>query len=171
MLTTDDRIAQTVRQLGSHGSTVKYQHPVLGFNSRLDTLQAVVLRAKLAKLQSWNAERRQAAQRYHELLGGDERFQLPSAAAGNEHVWHLYVIQLADRDRVLRELNQAGIGAGIHYPVPVHRQGMLADHGYRAGDFPVTEAAAERILSLPIFPGITPGQQERVAEVLRASAR
>jgi dTDP-4-amino-4,6-dideoxygalactose transaminase len=148
---------------------VKYQHPVLGFNSRLDTLQAVVLRAKLTRLESWNEERREAARRYATLLAGIPGVRLPQIAPGNEHVWHLFVVRVADRDGVLARMNAAGVGAGIHYPVPVHATGAFADSGYANGDFPVTERAAQEILSLPIFPGITPAQQERVADVLAAA--
>jgi dTDP-4-amino-4,6-dideoxygalactose transaminase len=139
---------------------------VLGFNSRLDTLQAVVLRAKLRRLAEWNAERVRAAERYASLLAGVPGVRLPGVAPGNEHVWHLYVVRVAARDAVLAELNAAGIGAGIHYPVPVHLTGALAGEGYRRGQFPVTDRAAGEILSLPIYPGITAAQQERVAEVL-----
>jgi dTDP-4-amino-4,6-dideoxygalactose transaminase len=160
--------ADAVRALANHGSTQKYHHPVLGFNSRLDTLQAVVLRAKLSRLAQWNQQRRDAAEYYRELLADDDRFRLPTQAADNEHVWHLYVIRVSDRDSVLSRLNSAGIGAGIHYPIPIHLQGVLADHGYRRGDFPITETSADQILSLPIFPGITREQQQRVAEVLKA---
>jgi dTDP-4-amino-4,6-dideoxygalactose transaminase len=159
-------IARTVRLLANHGSEVKYQHPVLGFNSRLDTLQAVVLRAKLRRLDSWNAERVAAADRYAQLLAGVPGVRLPAVAPGNEHVWHLYVVRVAARDAVLADLNAAGVGAGVHYPVPVHLTGALAPLGHGTGDFPVVERAAGEILSLPLFPGITPAQQERVAEVL-----
>jgi dTDP-4-amino-4,6-dideoxygalactose transaminase len=165
-LTDDPAIARGMRLLANHGSEVKYQHPVLGFNSRLDTLQAVVLRAKLRQLDAWNQERRQAAERYGRLLSGVAGLRLPGVAAGNEHVWHLYVVRVAERDAVLADLNRAGIGAGIHYPVPVHRTGALRGSGYAEGDFPVTEQAADEILSLPLYPGITAAQQERVAAVL-----
>jgi dTDP-4-amino-4,6-dideoxygalactose transaminase len=169
VVTDDAEVARGVRLLANHGSEVKYQHPVLGFNSRLDTLQAVVLRAKLSRLDAWNDERRAAAERYAELLADVPQVRLPSVAEGNEHVWHLYVVRVARRDAVLAELNAAGVGAGIHYPVPVHHTGAFADSEYKPGDFPVTERAAEEILSLPLFPGITAAQQERVAEVLRAA--
>ncbi|MFD2091854.1 DegT/DnrJ/EryC1/StrS family aminotransferase [Blastococcus deserti] len=171
VVTDDAEVARRVRLLANHGSEVKYQHPVLGFNSRLDTLQAVVLRAKLARLDAWNEERRAAARRYAELLADVPEVRLPSVADGNEHVWHLYVVRVARRDTVLAELNAAGIGAGIHYPVPVHHTGAFAGSGYERGDFPVTERAAGEILSLPLFPGITAGQQERVADALRAAVR
>jgi dTDP-4-amino-4,6-dideoxygalactose transaminase len=140
---------------------------VLGFNSRLDTLQAVVLRAKLRRLRSWNEQRQAGAQAYARLLGDSERVRVPVVLPGNEHVWHLYVVRVADRDGHLQRLSGAGIGAGIHYPIPIHLQGALADHGFRPGQFPVAERAAGEILSLPLFPGITPEQQERVAGVLR----
>jgi dTDP-4-amino-4,6-dideoxygalactose transaminase len=164
--TDDDGVARRVRLLANHGSEVKYQHPVLGFNSRLDTLQAVVLRAKLRRLAEWNAERVEAAGRYVALLGDVPGVRLPAVAPGNEHVWHLFVVRVAGRDAVLADLDAAGVGAGIHYPVPVHLTGGFAGLPYRAGDFPVAERAAGEILSLPLYPGITPRQQERVAEVL-----
>ena len=166
-VTTDDpRIARLVRLLANHGSEVKYQHPVLGFNSRLDTLQAVVLRAKLRRLTEWNAERVEAAERYADLLGDVPGIRLPAVAPGNEHVWHLYVVRVPERDAVLAELGAAGIGAGIHYPVPVHVTGALVGSGHRPGEFPVAERAATEILSLPLYPGITAAQQEWVAELL-----
>jgi dTDP-4-amino-4,6-dideoxygalactose transaminase len=169
-VTTDDaEVARRVRLLANHGSEVKYQHPVLGFNSRLDTVQAVVLRAKLRQLDEWNAERVTAADQYAALLGDVPGVRLPAVAPGNEHVWHLYVVRVPDRDAVLADLNDARIGAGIHYPVPVHATGPFADRGYRQGDFPVTERAAGEILSLPLFPGITAAQQEQVAEALAAA--
>jgi dTDP-4-amino-4,6-dideoxygalactose transaminase len=171
-VTTDDgEVARRVRMLANHGSEVKYQHPVLGFNSRLDTLQAVVLRAKLTRLEAWNEERREAARRYATLLAGIPAVRVPQVAPGNEHVWHLYVVRVAERDAVLARVNAAGVGAGIHYPVPVHATGAFADSGYRPGDFPIAERTAQEILSLPIFPGITVAQQERVAEVLAAAVR
>jgi dTDP-4-amino-4,6-dideoxygalactose transaminase len=169
-VTTDDAaLARRVRLLANHGSEVKYQHPVLGFNSRLDTLQAVVLRAKLRRLASWNAERVEAAERYAALLADVDGLRLPVVAPGNEHVWHLYVVRVPARDAVLADLNAAGIGAGIHYPVPIHLTGALGVEDYRRGRFPVTDRAADEILSLPLYPGITPAQQERVADMLAAA--
>jgi dTDP-4-amino-4,6-dideoxygalactose transaminase len=138
----------------------------VGVNSRLDTVQAVVLRAKLRRLPAWNDQRRAAAQRYGELLGGIEGVTLPGALDGNEPVWHLYVVQVDRRDDVLAALHAEGIGAGIHYPIPVHLTEAFAGLGLRAGSFPVAEHLSGRILSLPIFPGITEAQQDRVAEVL-----
>ena len=166
VMTGSATIADAVLGLRNHGSTVKYQHPQLGFNSRLDTLQAVVLRAKLTRLDVWNAQRRAAADRYARLLAGVAGVQLPATLPGNCHVWHLFVIQVDDRDRVLAELNAEGVGAGIHYPLPVHLQGAYAELGYGVGDFPAAEHAAGRILSLPIFSGIAAEQQEHVVDVL-----
>jgi dTDP-4-amino-4,6-dideoxygalactose transaminase len=160
-------LASRLRALRNHGSERKYQHPELGFNSRMDTLQAVVLRAKLARLEVWNDQRRTAADRYARLLGDCEAVTLPATMPGNEHAWHLYVVQVAERDRVLAALNAAGIGAGIHYPVPIHLHGAFASLGHGPGAFPAAEAAAGRILSLPLYSGIGAAQQERVAVTLR----
>lgn len=166
VLTASAEVAAKVAALRNYGSTVKYDHPAVGFNSRLDTLQAVVLTAKLRRLRSWNEERRAAAVRYNDLLEGVTGVGRPSVVDGNQHVWHLYVVQVSRRDEVLKGLHAAGIQAGIHYPVPIHLQGAFRDLGYAPGDLPVTEAAAATILSLPLFPGITPDQQERVVDVL-----
>lgn len=169
VLTNDEAIAQQVRKLRNYGSEVKYHHPETGFNSRLDTLQAVVLSTKLRHMANWNERRRRAAAFYGELLADEERVTLPGTLAGNEHVWHLYVIRVAERDRVLEELNAAGVGSGIHYPVPVHLQGAFAHLGHGPGSFPETEKAASEILSLPLFPGIEESQQEQVVAILRAA--
>lgn len=171
VLTGDDEVAARVRMLGDHGSAVKYAHEVIGMNSRLDAIQAVVLRTKLTRLAAWNERRREAARRYGELLAGIPGLTLPSSADGNVDVWHLYVIRLDDRDRVLRALNEAGIGAGMHYPTPIHLTGAFAHLGYGPGSFPVAEEAAGRILSLPLYPHITPAQQEHVADRLADSVR
>ncbi len=166
VITSSADIAQRVRALANHGGIAKYEHFVVGTNSRLDTLQAVVLSAKLAFLEEWNAERRDRAETYAELLGSDERVTLPAVAAGNEHVYHQYVVRVSDRDRIVAEMNAAGIGVGIHYPLPVHLLPAFAGIGATAGAYPVAEASASEILSLPIYPGLTREQQERVAEVL-----
>jgi dTDP-4-amino-4,6-dideoxygalactose transaminase len=166
VVTDDGAVANRVRTLSSHGSLRKYEHDVVGFNSRLDAVQAVVLCAKLAKLRTWNLMRRAAAERYSHLLADVPGVETPREAPGNVDVWHLYVVRVPDRDAVLAALQAAGIQAGVHYPVPVHLSGAYAGLGMRAGSFPVTEDAAGRILSLPLFPHITAAQQERVAEAL-----
>ncbi|MFF5084493.1 DegT/DnrJ/EryC1/StrS family aminotransferase [Actinoplanes sp. NPDC000266] len=169
VVTSSGELATIVRTLGSHGGLKKYHHDLIGVNSRLDGLQAVVLRAKLARLADWNDRRRAAAARYHELLAGLD-VVLPETLDGNEHVWHIYCVRIPGgrRDAVLARLNEAGIGAGIHYPIPVHRTGAFAELG---GSFPNAEAVAPEILSLPIYPQITPEQQSRVAEALAAALR
>lgn len=169
-VTTDDPdLARTVRLLGAHGSEVKYDHEIVGMNSRLDTIQAAVLRAKLRRLEKWNELRRQAAARYDDLLAAVPGVTLPSSAPGNENVWHLYVVRVDDRDEVLRSLNGAGVGAGIHYPTPLHLTGAYRRLGLGRGTFPVAEAAADRMISLPLYPHILPEQQEYVARRLQES--
>jgi dTDP-4-amino-4,6-dideoxygalactose transaminase len=167
VLTEDHEMAETIRSLGNHGSRAKYEHPRLGFNSRLDTLQAVVLLAKLGRLAAWNEQRRRAAARYDELLEPLTDVVRPAVLPGNEHVWHLYVVRVPRRDQVLARLNAAGIAASIHYPVPIHLHEAFAGLGYGRGAFPAAELASREILSLPIYPGITPEQQERVAAELQ----
>lgn len=167
VLTGSAEVASRMRTIRDHGSVRKYEHEIVGFNSRMDAIQAVVLSAKLRRLDKWNEGRRAAAALYEELLAEIPGVALPRTLAGNEHVWHLYVIRVADRDRVVKELQAAGVGAGIHYPVPVHLTGAYAGLGYAEGTFPVAERVSHEILSLPLFAGITPDQQERVASALR----
>ncbi|MDQ3405083.1 MAG: DegT/DnrJ/EryC1/StrS family aminotransferase [Actinomycetota bacterium] len=164
--TNDSDLADRVRLLSQHGSSQKYVHSALGFNSRLDTLQAVVLSAKLRRLDTWNAARVAAAEYYGEMLAGVDGVKAPSVLPGNEHVWHLYVIRVADRDRVVDHLRGNGVGAAIHYPTPIHLTDPFAAFAGGTGSFPIAERVATEILSLPIYPGITRSQQERVVEVL-----
>ncbi|HVT18457.1 MAG TPA: DegT/DnrJ/EryC1/StrS family aminotransferase [Thermoanaerobaculia bacterium] len=177
VLTRRDEVAERVRKLRNWGSERKYHHPEIGFNSRLDTLQAVVLAAKLRRLDAWNAARRRAAARYDELLAGIEEVELPRTLPGNQHVYHLYVVRISGRresragpgrrDQLLARLQAEGIGAGIHYPTPLHLHGALRHLGHTAGDFPEAERAAGEILSLPLYPHLAEAQQERVAGCLR----
>ena len=171
VMTDSADLAQRVRLLGDHGSERKYEHVQLGFNSRMDALQAVVLRAKLHRLEEWNERRRQAAARYDDLLSGIDEVILPRTAHGNVHVWHLYVIQVPRRDHVVQVLNEMGVRAAIHYPVAVHLQPPFRGYGYGPGDFPVAEAAADHIVSLPLYPHITVAQQQMVAGALRRALR
>ncbi|WP_433318555.1 DegT/DnrJ/EryC1/StrS family aminotransferase [Micromonospora chersina] len=176
VVAADAGLATAVRTLGSHGGLKKYTHDVIGVNSRLDGLQAVVLRAKLARLAGWNALRRTAAARYDALLAGLDVVR-PTTLPGNEHVWHIYCVRVPGdglpgrRDEVLARLNAAGVGAAVHYPVPVHLTGAFAGLGYGAGAFPVAERIGPELLSLPIYPQITAEQQERVVESLAAALR
>lgn len=169
VMTDDEGIADLVRNLASHGSSAKYRHDRVGVNSRLDAVQATVLRAKLRRLDAWNERRREAASRYAELLADAPGVGLPLRRAGNADVWHLFVVQVDGRDRVLAELAEAGVGAAIHYPHPLHLTAAYAGLGYREGSFPVAERAARRVLSLPMFPHLTELQQRRVAAALTAA--
>ncbi len=169
VLTDCAETASRLRRLRNWGSERKYHHPEIGFNSRLDSLQAVVLAAKLRRLAGWNESRRRAAAVYDGLLAGLPRVARPKTLPGNTHVWHLYVVRVADRDRVLAALQAQGIGAGVHYPTPLHLHGALRHLGYAEGDFPVAERLAREVLSLPMYPHITVAQQERVVGALRGA--
>ncbi len=164
----DRELIAGIRKRANHGRATKYTHDFVGTNSRLDGLQAEVLRVKLGHLLDWNKKRRRVAARYSELLRGLNDVTLPVIEPYAEHVFHLYVIQLGNRDAVLKALSDRGIGVGIHYPVPVHRQPAYAHLGVAAADLPVTNRIAERVLSLPMFPEMTFTQVERVVSTLRA---
>jgi dTDP-4-amino-4,6-dideoxygalactose transaminase len=166
VLTRSDGLADRVRRLRNYGSDVKYHHPEAGWNSRLDSIQAVVLRAKLRRLAVWNDQRRAAARHYDALLSDAPGVVRPTTRSGNEHVWHIYAVQVKERDRVLAALQRAGIGAGVHYPTPIHLQGAFAQLGHGKGDFPVAERAAAEMISLPLFPGIRDDQQREVVSAL-----
>jgi dTDP-4-amino-4,6-dideoxygalactose transaminase len=150
-----------VRRLRNHGRQSKYVHDQVGFGHRLDTLQAAVLRAKLPYLDEWTAARRRLAARYNDLLA-KAGVVLPAVAAGADPVWHLYVIRTPQRDELVKRLNQEGIGAGVHYPVPLHLQPAYLDLGYQQGDLPVTEEVAATCMSLPLYPEMSEAQQDRV---------
>jgi len=164
--TNSAQIAERVRALRNHGGTKKYEHLEIGTNSRLDSLQAVVLSAKLEHLDAWNAERRALADRYTAQLADLPGVITPLTAPHNEHVWHQYVVRVADRDRVQADLVAAGIGAGIHYPLPVHR---LPAFDYLGGSYPHAESFSHRLLSLPIYPGLGEADVDFVVDVLRSS--
>jgi dTDP-4-amino-4,6-dideoxygalactose transaminase len=165
--TSDDRAAQRLRLLRNYGQRVKYRHAIVGTNSRLDTLQATVLSIKLPHLDGWNAARRAHANAYAARLG--ERVRTPITAGAVEHIYHLYVIETVQRDLLEQRLRGRQIQTGIHYPVPAHLQEVCASLGYQAGDFPTTEAAARRILSLPMFAELTEAQIDYVAESVMAT--
>src|SRR5690242_5054754 len=170
-ITTDDeRIAQVCRLLRDHGQSKKYFHDIEGYNGRLHAIQAGFLRVKLCHLKTWNAQRRDIAERYGKLFAGAEAaVTLPYQPEWSRSVFHLYVVQVADRMQLQKKLDEAGIGTGIHYPVALHLTKAYEGLGLRKGDFPVTEKAASHILSLPMFPNLTARQQERVvAEILRS---
>jgi dTDP-4-amino-4,6-dideoxygalactose transaminase/GT2 family glycosyltransferase len=170
-LTKSPDIAARMRMIRDHGAERKYEHEILGFNSRMDALQAVVLSAKLRRLERWNAARREAAARYNAMLSGHSDIVLPRTLDGNDHIWHLYVVCVPDRDRILKELNSVGIGAGIHYPIPLHLTGAFAHLGSQEGAFPVAERTARELLSLPLYAEITEKQQEQVVSALTSALR
>ena len=156
-------LAERVLLLRNHGQKVKYEHMVKGCNSRLDTLQAAVLRVKLRRLEQWNEARRHAAAKYDRLLAGT-RLVTPKAAPYAKPVYHLYVVQVPDRKKQQAAFDAANISHVIHYPIPVHLQPAFAELGYKPGSFPVCEALVSKIISLPMFPEINDSQIERVAQ-------
>jgi dTDP-4-amino-4,6-dideoxygalactose transaminase len=166
-VTTNSRaVAEQVRLLRDHGSIRKYEHREPGVNSRLDELQAAVLRVKLRYLDGWNERRRTHARAYARLLQELE-VDLPVVRPGGSHVYHLYVVRLAERDAVREALADRGVATGIHYPIPIHRQAAALGLGRVAGDLRVTEALAGQILSLPMYAELEPEQVSYVATCLR----
>jgi dTDP-4-amino-4,6-dideoxygalactose transaminase len=165
--TNDEVLAQKIMKSRDHGRTTKYEHDEIGYGERLDGLQAAILGAKLPHLNDWNAARHRHAEYYNQALAGIEGITTPPEMSGARHIYHIYCIRVdGDRDAILKELNARGIGAGIHYPVPLHLQPALADHGWKLGDFPITEQAAKSIISLPIYPEMTMDQLSQITEEL-----
>ena len=166
--TNDEKIATKIRVIRDHGQAKKYYHNVEGYNGRLDAIQAGILTVKLKHLTKWNSLRREAAVRYNNLFANSGNVVgLPFEPSWSKAVYHLYVIQSEARDTLRDALANAGIGTGIHYPIPLHLQKAYADLGYRAGCFPVAERVAVTILSLPMFPTLTASDQDRIAEAVR----
>ncbi len=170
VVTRDSSLAEKLRVLRNYGSHEKYIHDVAGFNSRLDELQAAILRTRLRHLDQWNERRNSIAERYTKNLGdsGTPRSELvlPVVAEGIRSAWHLYVVQLQDRERVRASLSSKGVETLIHYPVPPHLQAAYAHLGYGTGSFPVTESLARRVLSLPVYPQMTDEMVDYVADGL-----
>lgn len=168
MVTTfDDSLAEIVRKLRVHGGLQMYHHERVGTNSRLDALQAAVLRAKLPYLEGWAEARRRHAALYDELLAGVEEIRTPKVLDGNYHVYNQYTVRAQRRDELRAYLSQRGIGTGLYYPLGLHLQECFASLGGKKGDLPVTETLTEEVLSLPVFPELTEGQIEEVAEAVR----
>jgi dTDP-4-amino-4,6-dideoxygalactose transaminase len=165
VVTSDSAVAKRLEMLRNYGQREKYQHMFRGFNRRLDTLQAAVLRIKLKHLEEWNEARRQHAKSYSRLLA-QTGIVVPRASAASESVWHLYVIRIDQRDALKEHLATRGISVGIHYPIPIHLQPAYRDLGYQHGDFPITEVYARQILSLPMYPELKPEIICRVAETI-----
>jgi dTDP-4-amino-4,6-dideoxygalactose transaminase len=163
--TNNSDLAQKIRMLRDHGQAKKYYHDVEGYNGRLDSIQAGILQIKLRHLPVWTDQRREAARRYQELLSpADGVVRLPHEPSWSKAVYHLYVVRVQDRDQLQKSLAADNIGTGIHYPIPLHLQKAYTSLGYSTGSFPVAEKIASEIVSLPIFPGLDPEQQSRVAE-------
>lgn len=164
--TSDAAVADRVRMLRDHGQSRKYVHEVEGYNARMDALQAIALRAKLRKLAGWNANRKRAAAQYDKRLAGTRGIQTPTVATGREHVYHLYVVLIENRERVQAYLEERGVHTGLHYPIPLHVQKAYENLGYKKGDFPVSERVASMCLSLPMFPTLKPEQIDYVCDTL-----
>ncbi|GAC1588190.1 MAG: DegT/DnrJ/EryC1/StrS family aminotransferase [Polyangiales bacterium] len=178
IVTSDDRIAQACRDVRNYGSEVKYQHPIFGYNSRLDTVQAAILEVKLRHLDTWIIERRAAAKAYDARFAALAEKGVLTASAlkrpallGEQHVFHLYVVRVRKRDAVLERLHKAGIGAGIHYPVAVHLHGATKSLGYTQGAFPMAETLSHEILSLPLYAEITEPQIDKVVDAVAEAVK
>ena len=168
-ITTDDEaMAKRMKMIRDHGQAKKYYHDIEGYNGRLDSIQAGWLSVKLPHLAKWNESRRKLAHRYHESLAKLKEFMvIPEEAPWTKGVYHLYVVRVPDREALQAHLAEAGIGTGIHYPIPLHQQKAYAHLGYDTGDFPVTERVSREIVSLPMFPQLAAGQQDEVVSAVK----
>ena len=166
--TNDASLAEKVKMLRDHGQVKKYFHDVEGYNGRLDAIQAGILHAKLPHLAEWNKKRRDRAAEYNRLLSEDQTLSIPYEPSWSRAVYHLYVIRTCYREGLMNHLKKAGIGAGIHYPIPLHLQKAYVSLNYGAGEFPVAERAAKEIVSLPMFPHLTGSQQAQVVDEILA---
>jgi dTDP-4-amino-4,6-dideoxygalactose transaminase/acetyltransferase-like isoleucine patch superfamily enzyme len=166
--TNDAAISDRMRMLRDHGQARKYFHDIEGYNGRLDTIQAAFLHIKLPHLEGWNARRRELAADYHRMFAGETAILTPAEPSWAHSIYHLYVVRVANRQGMMEYLKEAGIGTGIHYPIPLHMQKAYLSMDYGAGAFPVAERVAEEILSLPMFPQLTAEQQSRVVDQVKA---
>ncbi|PDT19373.1 DegT/DnrJ/EryC1/StrS family aminotransferase [Rhizobium hidalgonense] len=166
VVTNSDDQAKTMRMLRDWGQEQRYHHLLKGFNYRMDAIQGAILRIKLRHLEGWTEARRAHGRRYSLLLGGLASLRTPVEIADRRHVYHVYAIRSRDRDELQRVLTAEGIQSGLHYPIPVHLQKAHADLGYQAGDFPISEAAAREVLSLPIYPEMPTWHVDQVAAAL-----
>jgi dTDP-4-amino-4,6-dideoxygalactose transaminase len=167
--TNDSKLADTCKMIRDHGQAKKYYHDIEGYNGRLDSIQTGILSVKLKHLAGWNEKRRERAAEYGRLLpASDAGVRAPYEPSWSRAVYHLYVVRTADREGLMAHLGKAGIGSGIHYPIPLHRQRAYEGLDYKTGDFPVCEEIAAEIVSLPMFPGLTAEQQGRVVREIAA---
>lgn len=165
--TNHDDIAATIASLRDHGRTTKYEHAVLGYGERMDSIQAAILKVKLNHLEEWTRARRQVATHYTSRLSGIEGIALPMILDDSNPVWHIYCVRVeGSRDMIVDDLKAKGIGVGVHYPLPLHLQPALKHRGYQKGDFPETEQAAQQIISLPIYPELPIEDIDYVTESL-----
>jgi dTDP-4-amino-4,6-dideoxygalactose transaminase len=171
IVTSDDQTAERLRKLRLHGGAKQYHHEEIGTNSRLDTLQAAVLLAKLPHLADWSARRREHAAYYSGALAGVRGVAPPTVEPNNEHIFHQYTIRVERRDELQAHLKGKGIGSAVYYPVPLHLQECFRPLGYKAGRLPVAEQAARDVLSLPVYPELTRAQQDYVIEAIRGFYR
>jgi dTDP-4-amino-4,6-dideoxygalactose transaminase len=167
MVTTNDAgMQKTMRMLRDWGQEKKYYHVLKGFNYRMEGFQGAILRVKLRHLAAWTEARQARAAVYDRLLAGNELVKAPAAPVDGKHVYHIYAVRTNDRTGLMRTLQANGIGTGIHYPIPVHLQEAHADLGYKKGDFPESERAADQVLSLPMFPELAVTDVEVVAAAI-----
>ncbi|HLS47717.1 MAG TPA: DegT/DnrJ/EryC1/StrS family aminotransferase [Gemmatimonadales bacterium] len=167
ILARDGQLAGRLRKLRLHGGAKQYHHEEVGYNSRLDTLQAAVLLVKLGHLAGWSAGRRRVAARYDALLEGIEQVKPPVVDPANEHIFHQYTIRAERRDALVEHLRRRGIGCAVYYPIGLHLQPCFADLGYRRGSLPVTEQAMAEVVSLPVYPELSDAQQDAVVAAIR----
>ncbi|MDA8212052.1 MAG: DegT/DnrJ/EryC1/StrS family aminotransferase [Clostridia bacterium] len=165
VVTNDEVVAEKIRVLRVHGSKPKYYHSMVGYNSRLDELQAAILRVKFRYIDEWNKRRAERADEYDRLFAGSE-VGIPYAEQVNKHIYHLYIISSLKRDQIKAALAQEGIASAVYYPVPLHRQEVYQSLGYEEGSLPVAEKVARETLAIPLYPELTKKQQERIADIV-----
>ena len=167
VLTNDDTVCENLKLLRDNGRTTWYEHEIIGYNSRLDGIQAAILRVKMKYLDKWVEGRRSHAKQYGEMLSDVKGLTLPIQKPDAIHSYYVYVVRVENRDEVMAKLKEKGCGCGIHYPVPLHLQPAYKDLGGKVGDHPVSEAYAKQIMSIPMFPELTPEQVSEAAEIIR----
>jgi dTDP-4-amino-4,6-dideoxygalactose transaminase len=167
IVTNDDELADLIRRLRVHGAKPKYYHSMVGYNSRLDTIQAAVLMVKLKYLPDWHEARRERAARYDRLLEGIQQITTPVVSEHNYHIYHQYTVVAEDRDSLKDFLKSREIGIDTYYPIPLHLQDCYKELGYRRGDMPVSESLSKKVISLPIFPELTDSEQDFVVESIK----
>jgi dTDP-4-amino-4,6-dideoxygalactose transaminase len=170
VVTNDDAVEKKIRMLRDWGQEKRYHHVLKGFNYRMEGFQGAILKVKLRYLEAWTEARRARAREYDSLLAGAP-LEAPTQLVDRRHVYHIYAVRSADRDSLQKQLQAEGVQTGLHYPIPVHLQEAHADLGHKMGDFPESEAAAREVLSLPMFPELTPTQVEQVAAAVLQQER